>query len=111
MHRETFTARLTEIQQNVEQLLAQLQASEHDKFAAHPPLPVSPGIPLSLRASRKERKADRAAWTRVGGLARHAGMHNRRIPVPLPPCADRGPGVVEKIDKNKGSLKAVLGSL
>jgi hypothetical protein len=31
--------------------------------------------------------------------------------VPLPPCADRGPEVVEKIDKNKGSLKAVLGSL
>ena len=28
-------ARLTEIQQNVEQLLAQLQASEHDKFAVH----------------------------------------------------------------------------
>jgi hypothetical protein len=27
------------------------------------------------------------------------------------PCADRGPEVIEKIDKNKGSLKAVLGSL
>jgi hypothetical protein len=27
------------------------------------------------------------------------------------PCADRGPEVVEKIDKNKGSLKAVLDSL
>jgi hypothetical protein len=35
MHRETFIAKLTEIQQTVEQLLAQLQASEHDKFAAH----------------------------------------------------------------------------
>ena len=36
MQRETFIAKLTEIQQNVEQLLApQLQASEHDKFAAH----------------------------------------------------------------------------
>ena len=35
MHRETLIAKLTEIQQNVEQLLAQLQASEHDKFAAH----------------------------------------------------------------------------
>ena len=35
MHRDTFIAKLTEIQQNVEQLLAQLQATEHDKFAAH----------------------------------------------------------------------------
>jgi hypothetical protein len=35
MHRETFIEKLTEIQQTVEQLLAQLQASEHDKFAAH----------------------------------------------------------------------------
>ena len=30
MNRETFIARLTEVQQIVEQLLAQLQASEHD---------------------------------------------------------------------------------
>ena len=35
MHRETFMAKLTEIQQNVDFLLSQLQASEHDKFAAH----------------------------------------------------------------------------
>ena len=35
MHRETFIAKLTEIQQNAGQLLSQLQASEHDKFAAH----------------------------------------------------------------------------
>ena len=35
MHREAFIEKLTEIQQTVEQLLAQLQASEHDKFAAH----------------------------------------------------------------------------
>ena len=35
MHRETFVAKLSEIQQNVEYLLAQLQASEHDAFAAH----------------------------------------------------------------------------
>jgi hypothetical protein len=35
MHRETFIERLTEVQQIVEQLLAQLQASEHDRFAAH----------------------------------------------------------------------------
>jgi hypothetical protein len=35
MHRETFIAKLTEVQQTVEELLTQLQASEHDKFAAH----------------------------------------------------------------------------
>ena len=35
MHRETFIEKLTEVHQTVEQLLAQLQASEHDKFAAH----------------------------------------------------------------------------
>ena len=32
---ETFIAKLTEIRQTVDQFLAQLQASEHDKFAAH----------------------------------------------------------------------------
>ena len=35
MNREAFIEKLTEIQQTVEQLLSQLQASEHDKFAAH----------------------------------------------------------------------------
>jgi hypothetical protein len=35
MNRETFVEKLTEIQQNVEQLLAKLQASEPDRFAAH----------------------------------------------------------------------------
>ena len=35
MHRETFIAKLTEVQRTVEQLLTELQASEHDKFAAH----------------------------------------------------------------------------
>ena len=35
MHRETLIEKLTEVQQTVEQLLAGLQASEHDKFAAH----------------------------------------------------------------------------
>ena len=35
MNRETFIARLTEMQQIVEQLLAEVQASEHDAFAAH----------------------------------------------------------------------------
>ena len=32
---ETFIAKLTEMEQMVEQLLAQVQASEHDAFAAH----------------------------------------------------------------------------
>ena len=35
MHRETFITKLTEIRQGVEHLLAQLQSSEHDAFAAH----------------------------------------------------------------------------
>lgn len=35
MDRETFIEKLTEVRQTVEQLLAQLEASEHDKFAAH----------------------------------------------------------------------------
>ena len=35
MHRDTFIAKLTEVQQTVEQLLAQLQRSQHDKFASH----------------------------------------------------------------------------
>ena len=35
MHRETFIEKLTEVQRTVEELLAELQASEHDKFAAH----------------------------------------------------------------------------
>jgi hypothetical protein len=33
MHRDAFIAKLTEVQ--VGQLLAELQRSEHDKFAAH----------------------------------------------------------------------------
>jgi hypothetical protein len=35
MHREIFIAKLTEVQQTIQQLLTQIQASEHDKFAAH----------------------------------------------------------------------------
>ena len=35
MRRETSIARLTEVQRTVEELLIQLQASEHDKFVAH----------------------------------------------------------------------------
>ena len=35
MNRATFIEKLTEVQQTVEQLLAQLQASEADKFVAH----------------------------------------------------------------------------
>ena len=35
MNRTTFIEKLTEVQRTVEHLLAQLQASEHDKFVAH----------------------------------------------------------------------------
>jgi hypothetical protein len=35
VNREAFIAKLTDVQRTVEQLLTQLQASEHDKFAAH----------------------------------------------------------------------------
>jgi hypothetical protein len=35
MNRETSIAKLTEIQKNAGHLLSQLQASEHDKFAAY----------------------------------------------------------------------------
>ncbi len=35
MNRAAFIEKLTEIQQTVEHLLAQLQSSEHDAFAAH----------------------------------------------------------------------------
>ena len=35
MNRATFIEKLTEVQKTVEQLLAQLQASEADRFAAH----------------------------------------------------------------------------
>ena len=35
MHRETLVAKLTEIRQSVEQVLTQIQKSEHDAFAAH----------------------------------------------------------------------------
>ena len=35
MNRATFIEKLTEVHRNVEQLLAQLEASEHDKFVAH----------------------------------------------------------------------------
>jgi hypothetical protein len=40
MNRETFIAKLTEIQENAGQLLSQLQASEHDKIRGAP-LPVA----------------------------------------------------------------------
>ena len=35
MQRDTFIEKLTEVQQTVEQLLAGLQASEHDRFVSH----------------------------------------------------------------------------
>ena len=57
MHRETFIAKLTEIQENAGQLLSQLQASEHDKFAAH------------LYRSRREYRLD----------CDHAGKRGKQI--------------------------------
>jgi hypothetical protein len=57
MHRETFIAKLTEIQQNAGQLLSQLQASEHDAFAAH------------LYRSRREYRSD----------CDHAGKSGKQI--------------------------------
>jgi hypothetical protein len=50
MNRATFIEKLTEVQRTVEQVLAQLQASEADKFAAHL-LPSSKAIPRSQRAT------------------------------------------------------------
>jgi hypothetical protein len=35
MDRAAFIERLTDLYKTIEQLLAQLQASEHDKFATH----------------------------------------------------------------------------
>ena len=35
MNRGTFIEKLTEVQQTIAQLVAQLQSSEHDPFAAH----------------------------------------------------------------------------
>jgi hypothetical protein len=35
MNREAFIEKLTQVQETVGQLLAQIQASEHDRFAAH----------------------------------------------------------------------------
>ena len=35
MHRTAFIEKLTEVQRTVEQLLAELQTSQHDRFAAH----------------------------------------------------------------------------
>ena len=57
MHRETFIAKLTEIRQTVDQLLSQLQASEHDKFVAH------------LYRSRREYRSD----------CEHAGKSGKQI--------------------------------
>jgi hypothetical protein len=59
MHRETFIAKLTEIQQNAGSVAGPI-AVERARQVCGSPLPVTPGIPLPLRASRKERQADRA---------------------------------------------------
>ena len=56
MNRATFIEKLTEVQKTVEQLLAQLQASEPDKFAAHLYQPAENTGP---RASDATSSADR----------------------------------------------------
>ena len=53
MHRKTFIAKLSEIQQNVDFLLSQLRASEHDIRGSS--LPVAEGISLHLRSFRQRR--------------------------------------------------------
>jgi hypothetical protein len=71
MHRETFIAKLTEVQQTVEQLLAQLQASEHDRFAAHL-YPSRREYRVGLPTRREIRQANRAM--------RHLELPDRREP-------------------------------
>jgi hypothetical protein len=53
MNRGTFIEKLTEVQQTIAQLVAQLQSSEHDQFAAH------------VYQSRREFGMFRTAQTRV----------------------------------------------
>ena len=87
MHREAFIEKLTEIQQNVEQLLSQLQVSEHDGFAAH------------LYRSRREyrcacqragKSGKQIEWCVISTfqVAESMGLQGRVSPVGGPP-ADR----------------------
>jgi hypothetical protein len=80
MYRETFIEKLTEVQQTVEQLLAQLRASEHDnsrltstgraentgRFANAPASPASRWSGASSRAFRSPR-----AWAPDINRRRH----------------------------------------
>jgi orotidine-5'-phosphate decarboxylase len=59
MHRETFIAKLTDVQQTVEQLLAELQASEHDKFATHLYRPRREYRPVCERAGKSGKPIER----------------------------------------------------
>ena len=73
MNRATFIEELTEARRTVQQLLDQLQASEHDKFAAHLLLPSPKGIPACFRRHPgKGNKADRARQSSQASRSRRA---------------------------------------
>jgi hypothetical protein len=57
--RATFIEKLTEVQQTVAQLLAQLQASEADKFVMHL-YTSTETVPASLRATEQGQQGHRA---------------------------------------------------
>jgi hypothetical protein len=82
VNRATFVEKLTEVQQTVEQLLAQLQASEHDKFAAH--LYRSRKEPVSLRTRWKGREANRALRHFDVSSRREHGVQGRISPTGAP---------------------------
>jgi hypothetical protein len=73
VNRETFIEKLTDVRQTVERLLAQLEASEHDKFAAH------------LYRSRREY---RSACERAGKSGKQIERLGRELEVSLatPEC-------------------------
>jgi hypothetical protein len=73
MHRETFIAKLTEIQQNVGQLLAELQASKHDGFAAHLYRSRREYRCACQRAGKGGKQIERCVISRVGKVPRGKG--------------------------------------
>jgi hypothetical protein len=94
MNRATVIEKLTEVQKIVEQLLAQLQVSEQDKFASHlyqarreyRHVSERPGTGnkdierVFYRASRSRRDQLRIQrrLPRLGALAAHSRMKNQR---------------------------------
>jgi hypothetical protein len=75
MNREKFIGKLSEVQQTVDRLLAQLQASEYDKFAAH-----------LYRSRREYRSICERAGNRKSPRT-NSGHCLRRFSVPLLPNA------------------------